>query len=90
MRNVGADAVVSPNFIGGLRMVSELIRPTVVTFLDEMLRDRERNLRIEEVEVDDASPLVGRALGDLELRAVSSALLLACRRPRSPSPPAWC
>ncbi|HEU0053946.1 MAG TPA: potassium channel protein [Longimicrobium sp.] len=80
VRNVGADAVVSPNFIGGLRMVSELIRPTVVTFLDEMLRDREKNLRIEEVEVDDASPLVGRVLGDLELRAVSSALLLACRQ----------
>jgi voltage-gated potassium channel len=80
VRNVGADAVVSPNFIGGLRMVSELVRPTVVTFLDEMLRDREKNLRIEEVAIGDASPLVGKTLGDFDLRAVSSALLLACRQ----------
>lgn len=56
----GADAVVSPNFIGGLRMASELIRPAVVSFLDTMLRDTDANLRIEEASVGPAH--AGRTL----------------------------
>ena len=34
----GADAVVAPNAIGGLRLASEMLRPNVVSFLDIMLR----------------------------------------------------
>ena len=79
IRKVGADAVVSPNFIGGLRMASELIRPTVVTFLDSMLRDRELNLRIDEVRIPQGSPGVGLPLNGLGLDQVPHALLLAVR-----------
>jgi voltage-gated potassium channel len=48
LRRVGGDAIVSPDFTGGMRMASSMIRPTVVTFLDEMLRTDAR-LRVEEV-----------------------------------------
>jgi voltage-gated potassium channel len=41
--------VVSPNFIGGMRLVSEMLRPAVVRFLDDMLRDKRTPYRIEEV-----------------------------------------
>ncbi len=76
---VGADAVVSPNFIGGLRLASELIRPAVVSFLDTMLRDRDANLRIDEVTLPPGSSAVGREIGELDLGGVSNALLVACR-----------
>ncbi len=79
VRKVGADAVVSPDFIGGLRLASELIRPTVVTFLDVMLRDKDLNLRIEEVRIPQGSSSVGRALESLALDTVKGALLLAVR-----------
>jgi len=79
IRKVGADAVVSPNFIGGLRMASEMIRPTVVTFLDTMLRDRDLNLRIDEVGIPADSPAVGRRINELGLENVPHALLLAVR-----------
>src|SRR4030043_908108 len=49
MKKAGADAVVSPCAIGGLRMASEMVRPTVVSFLDIMLRDTGMNLRVEEL-----------------------------------------
>lgn len=78
-RQAGADAVVSPNFIGGLRLASELLRPTVVTFLDQMLRDREANLRIDEVRIPAGSPAVGRRLGELALEDEGGALLVAIR-----------
>jgi voltage-gated potassium channel len=84
VRSVGADTVVSPHFIGGLRMVSELIRPTVVTFLDEMLRDREKNLRVEEVRIPPDSPVVGSTVDELDFRSYCTALLLACREDGKP------
>ncbi len=79
IRKVGADAVVSPEFIGGLRMASELIRPTVVTFLDTMLRDRELNLRIDEILIPEGSPAVGKPLNELGLEKMPHVLLLAVR-----------
>jgi voltage-gated potassium channel len=79
LRKVGADAVVSPNFIGGLRLASELIRPTVVTFLDTMLRDRDLNLRIDEIRLPAGSPAIGRPLNQIGLEKVPNALLLAIR-----------
>ena len=53
MRKAGADVVVSPDFTGGMRIASSMIRPHVVSFLDEMLRS-EHNTRIEEVKVPAA------------------------------------
>jgi voltage-gated potassium channel len=67
MMTAGASSIVGPNFIGALRIVSELIRPKVVTFLDIMLRDK-KNLRVEEVEIPEKSKLIGKSLQDLQIR----------------------
>ena len=81
LRQAGADTVVSPALIGGMRMASELIRPSVVTFLDMMLRDTNRNLRVEEVMVPAGSSFVGRSLGELNTHSRTNCLLLATRSP---------
>lgn len=78
-RKTGADSVVSPDHIGALRLASELIRPTVVDFLDEMLRDRDLNLRIDEVTVPGDSSATGRTLDEVRPEGDSNALLLAVR-----------
>ena len=78
-KKVGANSAVSPSHIGGLRLASELVRPTVVDFLDAMLRDRELNLRIDEVRVPAESPMVGKKLTDLRLEELPDALLIALR-----------
>lgn len=77
IRKAGADTVVSPTYIGGLRMASEMVRPAVVSFLDVMLRDREKNLRIEEITVP--AGFSERQLGSLNLRSYRHSLLLAAR-----------
>jgi voltage-gated potassium channel len=84
MRKAGADYVVAPSFIGGMRMVSEMVRPAAVTFLDMMLRDRERGLRVEEVAVPAGSRLIGRSVAQSKLGERTGALLLALRREGSP------
>jgi voltage-gated potassium channel len=77
MKKAGADAIVSPVAIGGLRMASEMVRPTVVSFLDTMLRDTERNLRVEELPVPQS--FVGKPISALNLKRYSHALLLAVK-----------
>lgn len=49
-RRAGADEVVSPDFSGGLRIVSAMVRPNVMNFLDEMLKT-DSNLRMEEIQI---------------------------------------
>ena len=77
LTSIGTDAVVSPNYIGGLRMVSEMVRPTVVSFLDIMLRDKDRNLRIEEVSVSGGQ--AGKELRSIGLSAFRETLVLAVK-----------
>lgn len=50
IRRVGADDIVSPDYTGALRIASSMLRPAVVSFLDEMLRS-DKGLRVEEVAV---------------------------------------
>jgi voltage-gated potassium channel len=52
LKRVGADAIVSPDFTGGMRIASSMLRPAVVSFLDEMLRSDDR-LRVEEIPVPE-------------------------------------
>lgn len=77
LRRAGADAVVNTSMIGGLRVASEMIRPKVVTFLDSMLRDRDKNLRIDEVVLEPGSPAIGKRIGTLGINTIPGLLLLA-------------
>jgi len=81
IKHAGADAVIAPSHIGGMRMASEMVRPSVVGFLDKMLRDRDRNLRIEEIEIPEGSAYAGRMIGDIDFRTESNLLLLAVHQP---------
>jgi voltage-gated potassium channel len=52
VRRAGADEIVSPDFTGGLRLVSAMVRPQVESFLDDMLKS-DNGLRMEEVTMPD-------------------------------------
>jgi len=75
IKKTGANSVVSPNVIGGLRIASEMIRSAVVTLLDTMIRDRDKALRVEEIPVKNSS--AGKVLKDLGLKNNRNALLIA-------------
>jgi len=81
LRRAGADAVVRPFVTGGLRMASEMIRPSVVTFLDQMLRDRDQNLRIDEIGLGAGSAAVGKTVEALAINQQPGALLVALVEP---------
>jgi voltage-gated potassium channel len=55
-RRAGADEIVSPDFTGGLRIASAMLRPHAVNLMDMMLHTAD-NLRVEEVLVPRGSPV---------------------------------
>ena len=65
-RRAGADEIVSPDFTGGMRIASAMVRPNVVNFMDQMLRSDD-GLRVEEVLVP--AGFKARRLGDLALKS---------------------
>ena len=79
LRKAGADKVVSTNMIGGMRIASEMIRPNVTEFLDQMLHAPEHVLRIEEAVVGRESLAAGKTLGAVGLRKICDVLVVAVR-----------
>ena len=80
LQKVGADATVSSNYIGGMRMASELLRPTVVSFLDTMLRDSSETYRVEEATITAGSPLMGKSLREASIPRKTGLLVLAVQK----------
>jgi voltage-gated potassium channel len=75
MKKAGADTVITENFIAGMRMASEMVRPTVVSFLDKMLADKDKNLRVEEISVKEK--YAGMKIADMDMEQFSDTLILA-------------
>jgi voltage-gated potassium channel len=84
LTKAGANATVSPAHIGGLRMASEVIRPHVVGFLDLMLKEQSRTLRIEDIEVGAGSAWLGQTLGALRLSERFNVMVLAMKDSSDP------
>jgi voltage-gated potassium channel len=80
IRRAGADEVVALNFIGGLRMASEMIRPHVTKFLDMMLRDKYSPMRVEEIHVPAHSPFIGRPVSKVGFKGIGNILVIAARK----------
>jgi voltage-gated potassium channel len=80
----GANRAISPYAIGGHRLAHLILSPTVVDFFETALRRGDEALNIEDVAVDDQSPIVGKMLDDLDLRQATGATVLAILREGSP------
>jgi len=76
----GANSVVSPNFIGGLRLVSEIARPHATEFLDEMLLDKNTKLKIAELGISRNSALCGQSLKEAGLQKKYGLLIIAVKK----------
>ena len=76
----GADYVVNPAYIGGMRMASEMLRPQVVTFLDRMLRGQTA-ARVEQAVVEEGSPIAGKTLAEARILERTGLLPIALEMP---------
>ena len=79
IKKAGADEIVSPNSIGGMRMASVMLRPSVVNFLDAMLRVPDQTIRVDEFAVKERSCLVGQSLKEADIGSKTGLLLVAIK-----------
>lgn len=64
----GANKVVSPHKIGGIRMALTAIRPNLVDFMSVVTFDQDTDLTIEEIQIKPDSPLIQSTLRDCAIR----------------------
>lgn len=80
MMKAGANNVISPYVIGGRRMASVILRPTVVSFLDIIMRgEKDVALRLEEIAIPSPSPLAGKSISEAEIRRQTETLVVAIK-----------
>lgn len=76
-RHAGADEIVTPDFTGGMRIASAMVRPHVVNFMEQMLRT-ESGMRVEELVLPSGLQMM--ALGDLLPRSRDYMILAVYER----------
>lgn len=81
LAQVGANGVVMPDAIGGLRMASELLRPNVVNFLDRMLRQKDKAIRVDELSITPSSAAQGKTLEASGLLGIAGMSLVGIADP---------
>lgn len=84
LKLAGADAVVTPELVGGERIAALATQPGLSEFIDSVVRDSTAEFRIKRFVVSDSSRSVGRTLADLDLRNNSGAMVIGVARPHEP------
>ena len=67
LKKAGADYVFSPEKIGGIRLAAAALKPAVTSFLDAIIRGEYLDLVLNEVEVQEHSPIVRKTLKESEI-----------------------
>jgi voltage-gated potassium channel len=76
----GANRVVSPYHIGGVRVAQAALRPTVTDFIEVATRTEHVALQIEEVRISAPSRLVANTLKDSRLRQEHGVIVVAIKK----------
>ncbi|NIM89485.1 MAG: potassium channel protein [Candidatus Aminicenantes bacterium] len=78
---IGANRVVSPYKLTGLKIAQGLIRPTLVDFVDLIIRRKEIALSMEEFVVKKESPVTNRSLNECNIRRKANVIVVALKKP---------
>ncbi len=62
-------------------MASEMVRPHVVSFLDRMLRGKDKSVRVEEDTICESSPWAGRSIADLKFHDRTGLIPISIKHP---------
>jgi len=76
----GADRVVSPYTMGGMRMAMAILRPAMMDFIEITTRRQSLELRMEELPVSDDSAIIGKSLEASEIRKSYGLIIVAVKK----------
>ena len=76
----GADKVVSPYYIGGLRIAHTVLKPAVVDFIEFATRGRHIELQMEEIEVKSGAKIKDQTLHESGIGEKLGIIVVAIKR----------
>ena len=76
----GADRVMSPYTLGGMRMAMAILRPAMLDFIEITTSGQSLDLRMEEYAVCEGSVLIGKSLGESEIRQNYGLIIVAVKK----------
>lgn len=80
LKQVGADKSISVNEIGGKRMSTLMLRPTIISFLDVVTRFGDVEVDLEEATITEESELREKTLSQAELPKKTGLIILAVKK----------
>ncbi len=77
LRLAGADRVVAPQVVGSERLAAMTVEKNLAEVFDVIVGGRAVEFSVEELRVDESSPVVGSSIREAAIRERSGALILA-------------
>lgn len=81
LMRAGADRVVSPYHIGGLRIAHTVLKPAVVDFIEFATKSGNIDLQIEEIPIREDSKLAGLTLDECGIGRELGIIIVAIKKP---------
>jgi voltage-gated potassium channel len=76
----GADRVISPYVLGGMRMAMAISRPAMLDFIEITTRRQSLELRMEEIDIGESSPVIEKSLEESEIRQRYGLIIVAVKK----------
>jgi len=76
----GANRVISPYAMGGMRMAMAILKPAMMDFIEITTGRQSLDLRMEELAVTDGSAIVGKSLESSEIRKTYKLIIVAIKK----------
>jgi voltage-gated potassium channel len=80
LRRAGANNTVSPNEIGGKKIASMIIKPSLSDFVDHIIETKNVSLDIADIRIQEGSELIGETLKTARISDKTGLIVLAIRR----------
>lgn len=84
LRRAGANRIVNPYAIGGVRMANLMLNTNIIDFMETSFGEGEENLKMENLTLSEGSHWIDKALKDIKLRQKTGATVLAVIRNGKP------
>jgi len=76
----GADRVMSPYTLGGMRMAMAILRPAMLDFIEITTSRQSLELQMEEITVCSGSPLIGKSIVEADIRQRYGLIIVAVKK----------
>lgn len=82
LKRAGANKVVSPYAIGGMRMAQSILRPNVVDFIEIATASEHLDLQMEEINIPNDSDFAGQTLVSTGIRKETGVIIVGIKKSR--------